>query len=108
MESRLPLSAVSHMVRHTQPTTQGIIRRMQRSAPVLCSLLSAFVLPSRGALPPLTSCAGMSPTNIVLVQRIGHSTSCLPAPPVRCRGHVYELWNYHQTPAAPGRHVECT
>jgi CelD/BcsL family acetyltransferase involved in cellulose biosynthesis len=59
-----------------------------------------------GALSPLTSCAGMSPTNIAVARRISRSTNCWPVPPVRCRGRVYEWCLAHQPRAAPDRDGE--
>ena len=104
--SRLPPCAVLRMGQRTRPIIQGTILPMPRSAPGLCSSLSASVRPLRGASRLLTSCVAMNPTNIVLGRRISRSTNCLPALPARCRGRVYEWRTSHQPSAAPGRHVQ--
>src|SRR5215813_15309021 len=106
MAYRLPPCVVLHMGRHTRPTTPAIILRMRTSALALSCLRHASGRPSHGALPLLTSCVAMSPTNIGLAPPISRSTNCGPVPPVRYRGRVYERRLAPQPSAAPPRHVE--
>src|SRR5262249_27252783 len=106
MVYRLPPCVALRMGRPTRPTTPAIILRTRNSALALSCLRHASGRPSHGALPLLTSCVAMSPTNIGLAPPISRSPTYGPVPPVRYRGRVYELRLAPQPSAAPPRHVE--